>query len=56
MDQAPLKTIMISAYLTPAQKKALDKLYEKTRIPRAVLIREALDDLVVKYKNKGGGR
>lgn len=49
------KTIMVNMYLTPAQKRALDKLTEHTRIPRAVLVREAIDDLLKKYK-QGSGR
>lgn len=44
------KTIMVNMYLTPTQKRALDKLTEQTRIPRAVLVREAIDDLLKKYK------
>jgi len=44
------KTIMVNMYLTPSQKRALDRLTTQTRIPRAVLVREAVDDLMKKYK------
>lgn len=47
------KTIQIPMYLTPAQKKAMDQLTKVSHIPRAVLVREAVDDLLKKYKQKG---
>lgn len=50
------KTILVSMYLTPAQKKTLDQLVKNTHIPRAVLVREAIDDLLQKHKQKGGSR
>ena len=52
------KTIMVNMYLTPTQKRALDKLTEQTRIPRAVLVREAVDDLLAKHakSTKGGAK
>lgn len=52
------KTIMVNMYLTPAQKRTLDKLTELTRIPRAVLVREAIDDLLTKHAKtlKGGAK
>jgi len=52
------KTIMVNMYLTSTQKRTLDKLTAQTRIPRAVLVREAVDDLLVKYKKqlKGGAK
>jgi hypothetical protein len=43
------KTVPALMYLRPAQMKSLNKLRERTRIPRAVLIREAVDDLIAKY-------
>lgn len=49
------KTIMMSMYLTSAQKKALDQLVKNSHIPRAVLVREAIDDLLKKYKRKTSG-
>lgn len=45
---APTEPIM--AYPTAEQKAALDALTEETRIPRAVLLREAIDDLLTKYR------
>lgn len=43
------RNIVINMHLTPEQKKVLDKLAELTRIPRAVLVREAIDDLLRKH-------
>lgn len=37
-------------YVDPEKLELLRKLAEQTRIPRAVLLREALDDLLVKHK------
>jgi predicted DNA-binding protein len=39
-----------SLYLEPAKSTLLDQLSDETRIPKAVLLREAVDDLLVKYK------
>ena len=39
-----------TVYLDPDKLELLKKLAEETRIPRAVLAREAIDDLLVKYK------
>lgn len=41
--------IQIWVSVTPAQKRALDQLSKVTHIPRSVLLREAVDDLLVKY-------
>ncbi len=50
------KLIQIWVSVTPAQKRTLDKLSGVTHIPRAVLIREAVDDLLEKYlKQLRGG-
>ena len=49
------KTILVPMYLTRTQKAALDDLWKRTRIQRSVLVREAIDDLLKKYK-KGGGK
>jgi hypothetical protein len=47
-------------YLDPEKLDLLKKLATDTRIPRAVLAREAIDDLLLKYKvlkaPKGGKR
>jgi Ribbon-helix-helix domain len=37
------------AYLDPAKLELLKRLASKTRIARTVLVREAIDDLLVKY-------
>jgi Ribbon-helix-helix domain len=37
------------AYLDPEKLALLKKLATQTRIPRAVLMREAVDDLLVKH-------
>ncbi len=46
------KLIQIWVSVTPAQKRTLDKLSGVTHIPRAVLIREAVDDLLEKYQKQ----
>jgi len=53
MAQKPIQAPM---YLRPEQMKKLNALTERTRIPRAVLVREAVDMLLTKYKRKGGAR
>jgi len=43
--------------LEPEQAEKLQRLHENTRIPKQVLLREAVDDLFVKHKKdlrKGG--
>jgi hypothetical protein len=49
------KTILVPMYLTAKQKAALDELWHRSRIQRSVLVREAIDDLLTKYK-KGSGK
>jgi predicted DNA-binding protein len=39
-----------SLYLEPEKALLLDQLAAETRIPKAVLLREAVDDLLVKYR------
>lgn len=39
-----------SLYLEPEKAVLLDELTDETRIAKAVLLREAVDDLLVKYK------
>lgn len=46
MDEKPIQAPM---YLNPGQFRELKRLAEVTRIPRAVLVREAIDDLLKKY-------
>lgn len=36
-------------YLTPAQKDAIDLLHARTRVPRAVFYREAIDLVLAKH-------
>jgi predicted transcriptional regulator len=38
------------AYLDPEKLKLLKELATETRIARTVLVREAIDDLLVKYR------
>ena len=37
-------------YLEPEKAELLNQLAASTRIPKAVLLREAVDDLLVKYR------
>ena len=48
----PKKMPRILLPLTPQQVEALNALSARTRIPRAVLIREGIDDLLKKHKRK----
>ena len=45
-----------SIYLEPAKAKGLDNLSERTRIPKAELLREAVDDLLVKHRTRKSSR
>jgi hypothetical protein len=46
----PRKLRLQSLYLEPQKSALLDSLAAQTRIPKAVLLREAVDDLLIKYK------
>ena len=46
----PRNKVLQSLYLEPEQAKLLDEIATETRIPKAVLLREAVDDLFGKYK------
>jgi Ribbon-helix-helix domain len=46
----PRKFSLQSLYLEPDRAALLDKLAAETRIAKAVLLREAVDDLLVKHK------
>jgi hypothetical protein len=46
---APRLKILQSLYLEPGQAEQLDALAVRTRIPKAVLLREAVDDLLAKH-------
>jgi hypothetical protein len=50
------KRILHPLHLDPPQKAALRKLSDRTRVPMAVYLREAVDMLLAKYKPKGGQR
>jgi hypothetical protein len=43
------KQIQVTSYYEPAQIEQLRRLSGSTRVPQAVYIREALDDLLKKY-------
>jgi len=47
--------VQIPLRVRPDKKAKLDLLHERTRVPRAVLLREALDDLLHKYDLLSGG-
>jgi len=51
-----LRRILTPVYLDPEKKASLDKLSKTTRVPAAVYLREAVDDLLRKYSRKGGTR
>ncbi len=44
------KRAVESLYIDPDKLELLKQVSSKTRIPRSVLLREAVDDLLVKYK------
>lgn len=44
-----LKRISTTVYLDPEHVDGLKKLADITRIPQAIFIREAIDDLLKKY-------
>lgn len=44
------KRIQQPMYLDAEKLALLDKLSARTRIPKAALVREAIDDLLVKHK------
>lgn len=46
---APRNKLLQSLYLEPEQAKLLDEVAAETRIPKAVLLREAVDDLLSRY-------
>lgn len=43
------RRILFPLYLDPQKKAQLRKLSESTRVPMAVYLREAVDDLLKKY-------
>jgi predicted DNA-binding protein len=44
--------VLTSIYLDPPVYEALKQLSATTRVPQSVYLREALDDLLAKYKVK----
>jgi predicted DNA-binding protein len=46
------KRVLSSVYLDPPEFEALRELSEKTRVPTAVYLREAVADLLAKYAVK----
>lgn len=46
------KRVLTSLYLDPPVHEALNQLSAKTRVPKAVYLREAIEDLLVKYDVK----
>jgi hypothetical protein len=49
LSMAPRKLNQQALYLAPDKAKLLDQLSSETRIPKAVLLREAVDDLLTKH-------
>ncbi len=47
---SPRNLELQSLYLEPRKAELLDALAAETRVPKAVLLREAVDDLLVKHK------
>ena len=47
---SPRKKNLQSLYLEPDRAELLDSLAATSRIPKAVLLREAVDDLLIKHK------
>jgi predicted DNA-binding protein len=44
------KRVLMSLYIDPDVQLAVKQLSKKTRVPAAVYLREAVDDLLVKYE------
>jgi len=55
LDMSPRLKTLQSLYLEPLQAKKLDELAARTRIPKAVLLREAVDDLLAKHAGRSTG-
>ena len=48
------KRVLTSLYIEPDVHRALKRLSEETRVPIAVYLREAVSDLLKKYKTTAG--
>jgi predicted DNA-binding protein len=46
------KRVLTSLYIDPEAHEALKQLSKETRVPAAVYLREAVDDLLRKYRVK----
>jgi hypothetical protein len=44
--------VQVACYVRPAQAKALRALSARTRVPMQVYMREAVDDVLRKYRRK----
>jgi predicted transcriptional regulator len=53
---SPTKRLQHPAYLDHDKVKLLNELATETRIPKSVLLREAVDDLLKKYGKLKGPR
>lgn len=53
---SPTKRLQHPAYLDHDKVKLLNELSAETRIPKSVLMREAIDDLLKKYGKLKGPR
>lgn len=51
-----MATVQYSTKLTPEQVKGLKEISEKTHIPQAVLVREAVDVLIEELNNKDNSK
>jgi predicted DNA-binding protein len=52
MANKRLKKVVISVYVEPEQKAALDKLSKQTRVPTAIYLREGVDLVLKKHARK----
>lgn len=50
-DRKPVNLVQIACYVTPEQRDALRELSKRTRITQQVHLREAIDDVLAKYRH-----
>lgn len=50
------RQVQLSLYVSPELAERLKKLSEKTRIPQAAYLREAVEDLLAKHEEEGKRR
>jgi hypothetical protein len=53
-SRKPVNLFQIACYVTPEQRDALRALSARTRVAQQVHLREAIDDLLAKYKQTKG--